>query len=657
MPDYIEPMLCTPLKTLPPGDEYIYEIKWDGYRAISSVRKKKARIHSRKGLNYSARYPLVAEALAAIGHDCIIDGEIVVPGKDGKPSFNAVQRYNGKRSAIYYYLFDLLWLDGQDLTGLPLTQRQELLRMLIKEGPVLKLSTVYTDGGALFNRMQEQGMEGVVGKKADSAYASGKRGDAWIKVKLSKRQEFVIVGYTEADSPSRFRSLMFGEYLPTGELVYVHHSGGGWSAEEGKALFARLKQLEITKKPFINTAKTETRQHFVKPQLVAEFDLSGFYTPSGTIRHPAPFKGLREDKDAKEVIREEEGDPIISPVEAPGASRATYLNTDSNWKAVDKEQEGAEWMDFTMRKCTIRVHDLERELWTDVPKGKLLVYYNRLSHLILPYIKDRPQSLHLKLTHAGAPRFFIKDMEGRQPECATVFTDTRRTKKAGKRDQIDYLVANNAETLLFMVDTGCIDINPWASRIQQPEYPDYLWLDLDPTSPEKLKGDALIKAENRGFADAIEVARAVKEVLDKHRLKSFVKTSGKTGIHIYIPCEGFGFRQARLLASVLASEVHDLVPEISTVNTNINQRGSRVYIDAGQNDYADTLAAPYCIRPYHQPLVSTPLSWREVNASLDRWAFTVDTIERRLDRKGDLWGDLGDGKVKAANGKVLRRMF
>jgi bifunctional non-homologous end joining protein LigD len=310
-----------------------------------------------------------------------------------------------------------------------------------------------------------------------------------------------------------------------------------------------------------------------------------------------------------------------------------------------------------MENCTIRVHNLERELWADLPKGKLLVYYSEMAHIILPYIKDRPQSLNLKLTHAGGPRTFIKDMENRQPDCAAVFTDKRRIEKIGKRKQIDYLVCNNKETLIYMIDTGCVDINPWASQMQNPESPTYITFDLDPTIPEKLKGRKLQQTEQNGFEKAIEVALACKEVLDKHKLQAYVKTSGKTGIHIYVPCVGFKFKDARRIAGgILANEMHALTPKISTLNFDKNLRGNKVYIDTGQNDYADTLAAPYSIRPYHEPTVSTPLQWKEVKHGLDRFSFNINTIQKRLEEKGDLFRDVLSPAQARKNSAILKRL-
>jgi bifunctional non-homologous end joining protein LigD len=230
-------------------------------------------------------------------------------------------------------------------------------------------------------------------------------------------------------------------------------------------------------------------------------------------------------------------------------------------------------------------------------------------------------------------------MEGRQPECADIFSDQLKHKKAGKRDIIDYLVCNNEATLLYMVNLGCIDINPWTSRITAPTEPDYIIIDLDPSDND--------------FKKAITAAEATKQILDEAALKAFVKTSGKTGIHIYIPCLGFSFPAARTIAENICEAIHKLLPKITTTTVSVSARGNKLYLDPNQNDYADTVAAPYSARPHHVPSVSTPLLWNEVNAALDPAAFTITTIVTRLAKKGDLFAAVMDKKIAARNSKKL----
>lgn len=664
MPAHIRPMLCTLIKEPIDRDDYLYEVKWDGYRIVSFVEKGKVRMDSRSGLNYTSKYPPIEKALKSLKHDVIIDGEVVIFNQEEQPDFDALQLYNGHESPIKYCVFDLLWMDGQDLRGFPLTERKELLKILVKDDDVFRYSESFDDGPALYRQMLDLNLEGIVAKKKDSEYTEGDRGNDWLKTPTRKRQEFVIGGWAESDKARSFKSLLFGAYQ-NGKFTWIGRSGGGFKDKEMPGILKKLQAIEIDESPFVNKVLDAkgAKMHWVKPQLVANFEFAT-WTKTGRIRKPATFLGFRLDKKPEQVVREvpkstdviedeiaEEKPAAKSNPKRPQTKKSTrkYLNKDSNWQRVDESFEGSEVTDFPMKHCTVQLHDISRELWKGVAKGDLILYYNKIAPYILPYLQDRPQSLNLKLTKAGGPTTFIKDMENRQPDCAEVFTDRRRVKKAGKRDQIDYLVCNNVETLLTMVDWGCVDINPRASRIQQPEEPDYIWLDLDPTVPKKTEDD--------GFEQVIEVAIATKTVLDKHKLQGFVKTSGKTGLHIYIPCSGFSFEQTRIIANNLADEIHQLVPHISTRSETVNHRKGKVYIDANQNDYGDTLAAPYSVRPYHLPIVSTPLDWKEVKPGLDRYKFTMEEILIRIKKKGELFHDLNDEKITIQNGAIMSALI
>ncbi len=677
MPHSIRPMLATLSEGVINNEQYLYEVKWDGYRITAYVQKNKVRLESRGGLNYTSRYPLLVKALKALNRNMVLDGEVVVFDASGKPRFNLVQLYNEHDTPIHYFVFDILYLNGYDLKKLPLTTRKTILQELVKDNDLIKLSDSFDDGEALYQLMKEKEWEGIIAKRKDSAYIENDRSYLWLKFPVKKLDEFVIGGWAESDKARSFRSILFGAY-DKGKLIWLGRSGGGFKEKEMPGILKQLKAREIENSPFVNKV-LDTKGaviHWVKPELVANFEYAEM-TESGRIRKPATWKGFREDKDPKDVIipvvktlNETASAEVakVSPAstktakkkkpgkrQRPAQKKQPYLNKDSGWEKVDKEQAGASWQPFDMPHCTIPVHNLERELWEGVPKGKLLIYYSQMAGYILPYLKDRPQSLNLKLTHAGGPRIFIKDMENRQPDCADIYTDQRRVKKAGKRTQIDYLVCNNLETLIYLVNLGCVDVNVWASRTSHIEEPDYIWLDLDPTIETALKKEALLKAETNGFEKAIEVAIAAKKLLDKRKLTGFIKTSGKTGLHIYIPCSGIHFQQARALAYKLADEIHEQVPDISTRQESVSNRGDKVYIDAGQNDYADTLAAPYSIRPYHQPLVSTPLQWKEVKKGLDRYAFTMDSISARLLKKGDLWKELQHQPIITANNKALQQ--
>jgi len=304
MPKHISPMLCTLVKEPPLSSDYIYEIKWDGYRIVSRVENGKVRMNSRSGLDYTIRYPLVATDLNTLGHDVIIDGEVVVFNDEGKPDFDALQLYNGHHDPINYCVFDLLWLDGHDLKSLPLIKRKELLKSLIGKSKYLKFSENYEDGKVLYQKTLELNLEGIVAKSKEGEYIPGYRGDAWLKVPTRKRQEFVIGGWADSDKTRSFKSLLFGAY-ENGKFVWIGRSGGGYKQKEMPAILEQLKAIETKKSPFTNKV-LDTKgavTHWVKPQLVANFEFAT-WTKSGRIRKPATFLGFRYDKKVKDVVRE-----------------------------------------------------------------------------------------------------------------------------------------------------------------------------------------------------------------------------------------------------------------------------------------------------------------------------------------------------------------
>lgn len=304
IPASVSPMLCTLTKDVVDDPAYLYEVKWDGYRIISYVQKGKVRMDSRSAKDYTARYPVLADALKQLGHDAVIDGEVVVFNEEGMPDFDALQLYNGHDTPITYCVFDLLWLDGYDLMGLPLETRKARLLGLIKNKPVFRYSETFDDGPALYQEMLALDLEGIVAKRRDSAYVPGARGDNWLKTPTRKRQEFVIGGWAESDKARSFKSLLFGAYNK-GKLEWIGRSGGGYKQNEMPGILAKLKKLEVDRSPFSNEV-LDTKGaviHWVKPQLVANFEFAA-WTRSGRIRKPATFLGFRNDKQARQVVRE-----------------------------------------------------------------------------------------------------------------------------------------------------------------------------------------------------------------------------------------------------------------------------------------------------------------------------------------------------------------
>jgi bifunctional non-homologous end joining protein LigD len=305
MPGNLAPMLCTLTKEPVDDPEYLYEVKWDGYRIISYVSKGKVRMDSRSAKDYTTRYPVVVEALKNLGHDVILDGEVVVFNEDDLPDFDALQLYNGHSAAISYCVFDLLWLDGYNLMGLPLETRKQVLESLVSQDPVFRFSVSFDNGPALYEQMIERNLEGVIAKKKDSRYVPNERANNWLKTPTRKRQEFVIGGWAESDKARSFRSILFGAYSASGKLEWIGRSGGGYKEREMPGILKQLKALEQDQSPFVNKV-LDTKgaaTHWVKPQLVANFEFAT-WTKSGRIRKPATFLGFRNDKKARQVVRE-----------------------------------------------------------------------------------------------------------------------------------------------------------------------------------------------------------------------------------------------------------------------------------------------------------------------------------------------------------------
>jgi bifunctional non-homologous end joining protein LigD len=639
-PTSIKPMLCTLIREPFNDPSYLYEIKWDGYRAIAFVKDGNARLDSRGGLNFTKKYPSIVRALNELGEDIVIDGEVVFLNESGKPDFDALQKVNGQKANVIFYAFDLLWYRDKNHMPLPLIERKKILRDVLEGNNVIRYSDDFDDGVLLFSKAEELGLEGIIAKQRNSPYLPDDRSRKWLKIPTVNRQEFVIGGWVESESGRPFRTLLFGSYHGD-TLQWVGHAGGGYKESEMPSILKKLKSLEVDKSPFANQVEYDGIAHWTKPVLVANIQYATL-TKGGKIRKPAIFLGFRNDKKPTDVKNEL---PVKLEQQKPASKKTvarSAATADSNWPAVENQKIHSTDV-LTFDDCSVEIHNANRQIWKGISKGHLIQYYHDISKYILPHISNRPLSLYLKLNGPNAPGLYIKDMEGRQPDCADIFTAERKHKKAGKRDQIDYLVCNNEPTLLYMIDIGCIDVNPWTSTIEHPNNPDYIVIDLDPS--------------DKDFSKAIETAIAAEEVLKKSRLTSFVKTSGKTGIHIFVPCVNFNYSQARIIAGHICNNIHSLVPAISTTEVDIKSRGDKLYVDPNQNDYSDSVAAVYSVRPNKIPTVSTPLSWKEVKPSLDPSDFTIDSIMKRLEKKGDLFSGVLDKKIATKNSSVLKKLL
>ena len=648
MPKSISPMNCTLIKEIFNDSNWIYEVKFDGYRIVSFINNSKVRLQSRGGLDYTDRYEMIAEELKKLRLKVVLDGEIVVLDKKGKISFDALQKYQ-PGNPIIYYVFDVLWANGYDLSHLSTIDRKTILKQLLPENELIQYAAHFEDGNGLWQEVQELELEGIVAKKKSSQYYPNRRSKEWLKLPSKKRQEFVIGGWAESAKARAFRSLLFGAYNNKGELEWIGRSGGGYKESEMPSILKKLKAIEIDKSPFVNKV-LDTKGatlHYVKPKLVANFEFAA-WTTSGRIRKPATFLGFRKDKQPADVVREvpltekQERRVIHAKAALPKRKDEIRSPAGSNWRLIEKEVVTSH-QQFEVGGEKLELTNVEKEIWPGIFKAELIEYYHRLYPVIYPYIKDRPQSLHIKNINANAPGFYIKDMEGRQPQWTDIFSVRRKHARKGKRNVIDYLVCNNEASLLYIINLGCIDVNPWNSKTTDYLHPDYVVVDLDPSDED--------------FKKVIETAKAAKQYFEELGINAFPKTSGKTGMHLYIPCKGFSYPEARRITVHMCEEIQKLVKNITTTEVTISKRGKRLFIDYSQNDEADTLAAPYCIRPFKEPRVSAPLQWREINSDLHPSDFTIHNIEKRLKKKGEIFIDVLDEKTATRNSRILKNLW
>jgi bifunctional non-homologous end joining protein LigD len=581
----VVPMLCTLAEKPFKQAGWLFEIKWDGYRAIASKKKAELELYSRTGQDFAKKYPPISKALQKLDHDFILDGEIVVIDKDGQSHFEWLQNWRDDPQGILTYcVFDLLWLDGHDLRTMPLTERKRLLaKLLPKNSPIRYSDHVEEDGEELFKLMREQGMEGIVAKKADSPYKEGRRGNDWLKIKTHLRQEVVIGGYTEPKGGRKHIGSLLVGVFDKDDFVYVGHSGGGIADKDLRDLQAQLEKIEQETCPFTSEPKPNSTVHWVKPKLVCEMSFSE-WTSDGSMRQPK-YEGLRPDKLPAQVHRELPEVPNTKPVNGP---EFTHL---------DK-------IFFPKHRYT---------------KGDLVNYYQAVAPYILPYIKDRPLSL-LRQPGGVTDRGFFQKNNEHLPSwvpAIDIFSDSNNA-------SLHWIVGGTLETLLYAVQLGSIEINPWNSRIQDLNKPDWAVIDLDP--------------EGKDFKAVVTVAKTVKQVCDDWSIPCYPKTSGKTGLHIYIPLEAkYTHNQAKDFAHLLAIEINKRQPKLTSIERTPSKRPHKIYVDFLQNREGQTLAAPYSARPTSDATVSTPLHWDEVTSSLKPAQFTIKSIHRRLSHTGDLW--------------------
>jgi bifunctional non-homologous end joining protein LigD len=620
IPQNVGPMMAFLSAKVPSGSNWVYEIKWDGVRAMCYLEDGKLRMVSRNGNSFDRQYPelSVVPHYVAAG-TAIIDGEIAVVDEKGRSSFGLIQprihqtdpnsiAHLVRSTPVKLFAFDLLYMDGYDLRQAPLVERKRLLREIIQPMERLQYSDHFeARGEEMLEAARAMGLEGLVAKDASSKYES-RRSRSWLKIKVVGNQEFVICGFTHGERDT-FSSLVLGLY-ENKKLVYVGNVGTGFNDRSLRMLHERLQPLIQPAAPFAKKPAMLREVTWVRPELVCEVKFSE-WTRDGKLRAPV-FLGLRDDKRPEECVREvpvsETAEDTGNPVES---SQGPLL------------PPGVKQQSVKIGSATLKFTNLDKVLYPrdGFTKRDVLNYYDSVADLLVPHLKDRPLSLKRYPNGIDEEFFFQKDMPDHMPSWIRVEPIHSEHRGAAIR----YAIANDRATLLYLVNLGCLDQNPWMSRIGSLDRPDYILIDLDPL---ECSYDKIVRA-----------ALLVRQKLDDLALKGYPKTTGGDGMHVYIPIEpNYTYEQARSFAEVLSQLVINEEPDLFTTPRAVaKRRKGRVYFDYLQISTGKTIAAPYVLRAYDGAPVSTPLSWDEVRPGLSPQQFTLKNALERFRRTGDLF--------------------
>jgi bifunctional non-homologous end joining protein LigD len=598
-------------------DGWIFELKLDGYRLLASKTGTDVLLLTRNGNDYTNVFPEVAKAVRALPFDqCIVDGEVVVLDAQGKPSFSRLQQRGRLTTSVditraavelasTYYAFDLISLEGYDLRSLPLTRRKALLlETLPKLGAVRPLDHIEREGDAFLRQVEALGLEGIIGKRADAPYRGG-RSDVWLKIKAERSGDFVIVGFTEPQgNRNHFGALQLADMVG-GTLVYAGRVGTGFNESlmaELRESLDRIVRRDAPCAPPIGTGATEIPETrtttWVDPVHVCEVRFRE-WTPDGVLRH-ASFLRLRHDKNPHDCDRQR------GPADAPWTP-----------KPVD-EAPPAPAQPAPVAK-TFTFSNLNKIYWPadKYTKGDLVEYYRAISTWMLPYLANRPVVMTRFPDGIDGKSFYQKDA----PEFAPSWIRTIPIWAEDTQRDIKYFVCDDVESLLYVANLGSIPMHIWNSRVGSLEQPDWCVIDLDP--------------KEAPFSDVIRTAIVLRQLCDSIGLPCYVKTTGKTGLHVLLPLgRQCTYAQSRTLGELLARVVLRELNDIATITRHVTKRGDKVYLDYLQNRHGQLIVAPFSVRPLLGATVSMPLVWDEVNSSLDPRAYTIKTAIARMEHLG-----------------------
>lgn len=618
LPKTLEPMLATAVTEPPTGSQWTYEIKWDGVRALCRIANEGLEIETRRGNRCERQYPELLSLPSLVRAETAwLDGEICVLDEKGLSHFNLIQSRIGanlssvprlvETTPVTLFLFDVLYVDGYDLRGVPLEQRRQLLQQIVTPSDHVRVSQVFeADGASMFQAAREMGLEGLLAKDKRSAYESGRKRH-WLKLKVLNEQEFVIAGFTKGER-DYFGALVLGVYDEQG-LRHAGQVGTGFDHKLMKRIHDLLQPLITKSSPFEKTPRIKDIT-WVKPEVVCQVRFLE-WTSDGVLRAPV-FVGLRNDKAAQEAVQEaaEEPDHLSAP-EASGL----------DWSGRE--------LTATVDGHILKFTNLDKVFFPKDgwKKRELLSFYDQVAPWLLPHLKDRPLSMKRYPNGIAADYFFQKNAGTHFPDWlrCTPITEHHPPKVN------QYPLADNRAGLLYLTNLGCIDQNPWMSRVGNLEHPDWMLLDLDPV--------------DASFDLLVDAALLVREVLSGLGIKGYPKTTGGDGMHVYVPLEPiYTFEQVRSFAELISHLTLEREPNLFTTPRSVDKRKKgRVYFDYLQIGTGKTIAAPYVVRAHDGAPVATPLDWKEVKRGLRPADFRIDNVMERFKRVGDLFAPVLKG--------------
>jgi bifunctional non-homologous end joining protein LigD len=655
--------------------EWLFEIKWDGVRTLARVKDGKTRLWSRSNREMTDEYPEVSDLVAHVGlREAWLDGEIVVLDSSGRSDFQRLQsRFSVQKPSAQllesapavFYVFDILYAEGHDLRPVPLLERKDFLRQVLREDSRIRYSDhVVEQGEQLYQLAVAQQLEGLIAKKIDGPYPAG-RSSSWVKIKLVKDIDAIVGGWTSPrGTREHFGALLVGLY-ENGKLEFIGGVGTGFSGETQRMVQGKLQKLKTSECPFATRPSTREQSFWVRPELVARVKFSSWtqdrhlraprflgledgrapractfaaeaHPPSLSPSHEAPAEGIAKAEPKTGALKTATESSLKVPTNkiAPKKSGRAGYSSSSREPELDSDAEIHEELTRGSADNVLALVDGRRLRFTNLnkiyfpadgyTKRDVLAHYFTVAPLILPFLHDRPLVLRRYPNGIDGKAFFQKDAAKDTPD----WVKTATIRSEDKNKPIRYIVANDRATLLYLTNLGCIDHNPWSSRYGDQDHPDYIFFDLDPTP-------------GTPFATVAKTGRLLLNELARLGMTAFTKTSGATGLHIFLPVEPrYTYEQARMFVQAVAATVDKEHPRLITFERNVRRRpDGMIYMDAHQNSRGQSLASVYSIRAFPHGPVSAPVKATELTRDLQPEKWNLKSMTQRIRQAGDLWAN------------------